>query len=211
MKKEKILVCISNPNCAEKLIQRGKRIAEAFKGDCIILHVLSMPYNDLNFNQLQTKLMFDSLAKKYHADFIYEHSESQKVSNQIAKVADEHEITQIIIGQAPQTKFELFLHKNTLINSLFEQLDGVDIHIVEVNREITEVENEFDTGIPGHLVQIGENQYTLSLEEDDDAKMNGTFYKIRASDFSNGFFVIKQKGESLVYKVTEGTVEIPET
>ncbi|EAR63139.1 hypothetical protein B14911_01730, partial [Bacillus sp. NRRL B-14911] len=62
---ETILVCVSSPQHAETLIQRGKLLADAFKGKCYVLSVLPGQEKDLEFNQIQTKMLFESLAEKY--------------------------------------------------------------------------------------------------------------------------------------------------
>lgn len=202
---EKIIVCISNPNHAEKLIQRGKVLANAFNGQCMVLNILKVPFDELDFNQLQTKLMFESLAAKYQVEMITEPSKYKKISHHIAEFTEKNHATQIVLGHAVQTKFELVLQES-FINNLFEKLEGVDIHLVEVTREIND-EVEFHRGISAVLIHK-DGGYELSLnDKENHAVKKGIFYQSNATDFSNGFFVIKNEKEHQVVKVEQGKVK----
>jgi two-component system, OmpR family, sensor histidine kinase KdpD len=205
---EKIVVCISNPAHAEKLIQRGKVLANAFNGECLVLNVLKAPFDELDYNQLQTKMMFESLAKKYEVEFFNEEAKTKKVSYQIADFVEKNNATQIVLGQTTKSRLELVLQES-LINHLFEKLDGVDLHLVEVSREVT-LEEEFDRGISATLLKT-ENGYHLSLKGDTNQNgLDGIFYQVRSTDFSNGFFVIKKEKEHQVIKVIHGKVNTNE-
>jgi two-component system, OmpR family, sensor histidine kinase KdpD len=202
---EKVIVCISNPNHAEKLIQRGKVLANAFNGQCMVLNILKVPFDELDFNQLQTKLMFESLAAKYQVEMITEPSKYKKISHHIAEFTEKNYATQIVLGHAVQSKFELVLQES-FINNLFEKLEGVDIHLVEVTREIND-EVEFHRGISAVLIHK-DGEYELSLSENQNqAGKRGVFYQSNATDFSNGFFVIKKENEHQVVKVERGKVK----
>jgi len=202
---EKILVCISNPYHAEKLIQRGRVLANAFNGECLVLNVLNAPFDELDYNQLQTQLMFKKLAEKYSVKIQTEPSNFKKISHHIAKFAEEHQATQIVIGQVTLTKLELAL-KESIINSLLEKLEGVDIHIVEVTRE-GNLGEEYQRGIPAILI-MENGEYHLSFQGDENqALQKGIFYQTLTSDFSNGFFVVKREGEHQVVKVIHGKIK----
>nr|WP_263324419.1 universal stress protein [Neobacillus sp. Marseille-Q6967] len=202
---EKIVVCISNPNHAEKLIQRGKLLANAFQGECLILNVLSEPYDELDFNQLQMKLMFEKLEEKYEVQIISEPSSFKKVSHHIAKFAETNQATQIVIGQVTQNKLELAL-KESLINSLLAKLEGIDIHIVEVSRD-DENGEEYQRGIPADIIKENDEFHISFTNDDKQALQKGIFYKTTSSDFPNGFFVIKKEKEHQVLKVLNGKIK----
>jgi two-component system, OmpR family, sensor histidine kinase KdpD len=202
---EKILVCISNPNNAEKLIQRGKVLADAFNGECVVLNVLRVSFDELDFNQLQTKLMFEGLADKYNVQLMSEPSTFKKIAYHIAHFAEEQKATQIVIGQVSLSKLELML-QDSLINNLLEKLEGVDLHIVEVRREVYD-SVEYDRGIPAELIKK-EGEFELSFNGDHNLEgKKGIFYQMRSSDFTNGFFVIKHGNEHQVIKVLHGKVK----
>jgi two-component system, OmpR family, sensor histidine kinase KdpD len=202
---EKIIVCISNPKHAEKLIHRGKLIANAFNGQCVVLHVSRVSFDELDFNQLQTKLMFESLAEKYNVQMITQPSKYKKISHHIAEFTEENHATQIILGHAVQSKLELVL-QDSFINSLFEKLEGVDIHLVEVTRDLDEEEVGYHRGISAGLIYKN-GQYELSLSDYENAEIGGIFYQVSSSEFSNGFFVINKENEHQVVKVDHGKVK----
>lgn len=199
------MVCISNPNNAEQLIQRAKVLANAFNGECLVLYVLSAQYDELDFNQLQTKLMFEYLAEKYSVKFHAEPSKFKRVSHHIAMFAEKNNATQIVIGQTTQSKLELVINES-FINSLLEKLEGVDIHIVEVERAVN-IDEEYHRGTPAVLVKKND-EFHLSFENDvKEAIQKGIFYQTVSSDFSNGFFVIKKENEHQVLKVIHGKIK----
>lgn len=76
--KENILICVSNPNHAEILAQRGKKLKEAFQGDGYILSVENRKQEELDFNELQTKYLFESLAEKYGLNMLSKYAEGKK-------------------------------------------------------------------------------------------------------------------------------------
>lgn len=202
---EKIVVCISNPHHAEKLIHRGKLLADAFKGECIVLNVLSVPYDQLDFNQLQTKLMFKSLSEKYNVQIITEPLAFKKVSHHIADFTERKKATQLVIGQVVQSKLELVLH-DSFINSLLEKLKNVDIHIIGVTRNMY-TSQEYDKGISATLIPNNDRYEILLSGDNKESSISGTFYQLRSSDFTNGFFVVKRDYDHQVVKVVNGFVD----
>ncbi|MFE8702284.1 histidine kinase [Cytobacillus sp. FJAT-54145] len=204
---ENILVCVSHPNHAERLIQRGRLLAEAFGGSCLVLSVHKNHMDDdLDFNQLQTKLMFQTLAEKYDVKMLSKCSEGKKVSIVIADTAKEENITQIVIGQAVQSKLELVM-KQSIINELFQQLEGVDVHVVEVNREVHNQSEFCDRGINSQIVKK-DSEYYLVFDDTQEEGLDGIFFRELSTNFSNGFFVIQKENEHQVVRVRNGVVQL---
>ncbi|MBT2687496.1 universal stress protein [Bacillus sp. ISL-47] len=203
--RENILVCVSNPNHAERLAQRGKILKDAFQGEGYILSVENQKHEDLDFNELQTKFLFESLAEKYGLKMLSKHSEGKRIAKVIADVAQQYKITQIILGQAVQTKLERMV-KHSLINELFELLEGVDIHVVEVTRKIHDSSEDWDKGFPAQLVKKG-SEYHLTIGEKHEKGIDGIFFKELSSDFSNGFFVIQKDKNHEVVRIHHGVVD----
>lgn len=203
--KENILICVSNPNHAEILAHRGKKLKEAFQGDGYILSVENRKQEELDFNELQTKYLFESLAEKYGLNMLSKYAEGKKVARVIADVVQEHKITQIILGQAVQTKLERMV-KHSLINDLFQLLEGVDIHVVEVSRKVHDPSDDWDKGLPAQIVKKG-SDYHLIIGEDQENGIKGIFFKELSSDFSNGFFVIQKDNNHEVLRIHHGVVD----
>ncbi|MBM7620881.1 two-component system sensor histidine kinase KdpD [Bacillus tianshenii] len=203
--KENILVCVSNPNNVEKLVQRGKIIADAFGGDCYVLYVCSVENDELDLNHIRTQQLFQTIALKYQATMLVESTGGKKVSSIVADVSNNKNITQIILGQPVQSKFEMML-KSSLINEIFQIVEGIDIHVVEVGREAVVQGVEYDRGIKAQLVKKS-NDYELVFDSNLPDARNGVFYKESSTDFLNGFFVITKNEEHTVLKVKDGVVE----
>ncbi len=203
--KENILVCVSNPKHVEKLIQRGKIIADTFGGGCFVLFVYTIPYDDLDLNQIRTKQFFKSLAAKYNVPMLIEYSKGKKVSAVIAETSIKHGITQIILGQPIQSKLEMIV-KHALINEIFTKVKGVDIHVVEVGRENIPQPEAYDRGLHAHLVPKNDI-YELAFDSPCENAIKGIFFKQSSTDFLNGFFVIHEGEEHKVLKVKNGVVE----
>ncbi|WP_394139707.1 adenine nucleotide alpha hydrolase family protein [Cytobacillus oceanisediminis] len=203
--RENILVCVSNPNNAERLAQRGKILKDAFQGEGYILSVENQKDEDLDFNELQTKFLFESLAEKYGLQMLSKYSEGKKIAKVIADAAQQYKITQIILGQAVQTKLERLV-KHSLINDLFELLEGVDVHAVEVTRKIHDPSEDWDKGFPAQLVKKG-SEYHLTIGEKHEKGIDGIFFKELSSDFSNGFFVIQKDKNHEVVRIHHGVVD----
>ncbi|GLB59752.1 universal stress protein [Cytobacillus sp. NCCP-133] len=203
--RENILICVSNPNHAERLAQRGKILKEAFNGEGYILSVENRKHEDLEFNDLQTKFLFESLAEKYGLKMLSRHSDGKKIAKVISEVAEEYKITQIVLGQAVQTRLERMV-KHSLTNDLFEDLEGVDVHVVEVSRRVYDASEEWDKGFPAQLVKKGP-EYHLTIGEKQEKGIDGIFFKELSSDFSNGFFVIQRGQNHEVVRVHHGVVD----
>jgi two-component system, OmpR family, sensor histidine kinase KdpD len=200
---ETILVCVSSPQHAETLIQRGKLLADAFKGKCYVLSVLPGQEKDLDFNQIQTKMLFESLAEKYGLPAIQKYKNGQKVSDLIAETVREKSATQIVMAHAIQSKWEMVV-KHSLVNHLFELLEGVDLHLVEVNRDVYDPAGEWDKGIEASLVKE-EGSYKISFDDNGKEGTLGTFFRELSTDFSNGFFVAGDGKDQKVIKIHNGT------
>ncbi|KON86419.1 histidine kinase [Sporosarcina globispora] len=203
--KETILICVCNPNHAERLAQRGKKLKDAFQGDAYILSVENRKQEELNFNELQTKYLFESLAQKYGLKMLSKYAEGKKIARVIADVVHEYKITQIILGQAVQTKLERMV-KHSLIDELFHLLEGVDIHVVEVSRKVHDPSDDWDKGLPAQLIKKG-SDYHLIIGEDHENGIKGKFFKELSSDFSNGFFVFQRDNNHEVLRIHQGVVD----
>ncbi|MBG9586745.1 histidine kinase [Cytobacillus firmus] len=203
--KENILICVSNPNHAERLAQRGKKLKEAFQGEGYILSVENRKQEEFNFNELQTKYLFESLAEEYGLKMLAKYAGGKKTAKVIADVVQEYKITQIILGQAVQTKLERMI-KPSLVNELFQLLDGVDIHVAEVSRKVHDPSDDTDKGLPAQIVKKG-SDYHLIIGESHENGIKGIFYKELSSDFSNGFFVIERENNHEVLRIHHGVVD----
>ena len=83
------------------------------------------------------------LAEQHSAEeFIIKDNEKRPISKVIAEVAREKHITQIILGQTAQSRWEQ-IAKGSIINSLLREIPFVDLHIISVSRSLKDRRRTF--------------------------------------------------------------------
>ncbi len=124
---ERILVCIQYRPNAEKLIRRGWRIANRLGAKLYILHILS---RTVKAKRVEKKIVeWKMLASQFNAEFLLKEAGSRHIAPEIVHVCRQNQITQIIMGQSAQTRWEE-IWKGSLINVIMKDLQTVDVHIV---------------------------------------------------------------------------------
>src|SRR5699024_1244757 len=123
-------------------------------------------------------------------------------------VAYQNNITQVIIGEKPQNRWEE-ITKGSFINVLLRELVFVDIHIVSVDRAL-QVSDEamYEKGIRGFL-QKDKDGFVLTFTKSKLNLFEGVFYKEIGTDFNNGMFKYVCGGKSHQVRVLEDHVVEP--
>lgn len=124
---EKIMVCVSNNPNGIQLIRRGGQLAELYQCPFYVLHVWSENGDNLVFDKNSND--WEKLSKEYKATYIFKKCPSNQVSDVIAEVSLQNEITQLIIGQPGITRWKEIMH-GSIVNELFNKLKQIDIHII---------------------------------------------------------------------------------
>lgn len=123
---ERILVCISTAPSSLQLVTRGAKLAEYMNAPLYVLFV----------NQDEKKLTepeqgnIDSCKKACQdlgGDFLQ--VSGQRITEEIARVAKSHRITQLVFGQTRRTFWQTMI-QGSLINQLVRLLTHIDIHII---------------------------------------------------------------------------------
>lgn len=185
---ESILVCVYYGPNGERLIRRGHKMASIMDCPLYILTVDPLPFDEFDAEKSDYIERWQSLAEELEVDaFIIRDNEKRPSAKVIKEVAHEHNITQIIIGQTAQSRWEE-ITKGSFMNVLLREMTFVDFHVVSVDRSIKE-ENDglFEKGVRAYLVEEGDRfriRFTLSKE----AKFEGIFFKEIGTDFNNGIF-----------------------
>src|SRR5699024_3243618 len=126
----------------------------------------------------------------------------------IAEVAYNLNITQIIIGQTPQNRWEE-ITKGSFANALLREMTFVDVHIVSVDRRIKSTEDAtFEKAVLGYLRKY-ENEYHLSFTNSHDNHYEVIFYKEIGTDFNNGILKFVIDGKSYQVNVQDDIVVDP--
>lgn len=207
---ESILVCVYYGPNGERLIKRGYKIAAIMDCPLYILTVDSAPLDDFDAEKSDYIDRWKELAEELDVDaFIIRDDEQRPAAKVIKEVAHQYGITQIIIGQTAQSRWEE-ITKGSFMNVLLREISFVDFHVVSVDRAIKdEVEGSFEKGVRAYLVPEGDGfriNFTLSKE----AQYEGIFFKEIGTDFNNGIFKFMQNHKICQVHIEEDQVLEPD-
>ena len=203
---EGILVCVYYGPNGERLIQRGCRLASMLDCPLYILTIDPIPFDDLDAEKSDYITRWKQLAEQHSAEaFILKDNEKRPVAKVIAEIAREKHITQIILGQTAQSRWEQ-LTKGSIINSLLREIPFVDLHIISVSRSLRDHEGHFEKGVRAYLLNEGEH-YRLSFNHTKEVEYEGIFFKEHGTDFNNGVFKFMKNNETIQAPVVEDVVK----
>lgn len=203
---ESILVCVYYGPNGERLINRGCKIASMLDCPLYILTVDPLPEDEWDLEKTHYIAEWKKLAEKHGAEFIIKYNEKRPVAKVIGEVAKQRNITQIIIGQTAQSRWEE-ITKGSFINVLLNEIPFVDLHIVSVSRELKSQEGFFEKGIRGYLVKDGEGYRLCFNHAHHQEVYKGIFYKEVGTDFNNGIFKFLKDNEMIEVQVVDDYVK----
>lgn len=201
---ECILVCVNYGKNAERLINRGWKIAVSFHAPLIILTVDPPKSNQYSQEKLKNIESWKQMAAKMHAEFLQIDSNQRSVAQVIIDVCKEKQVTQIVMGQTAQTRWE-GLVKGSITNEILKQIDFADMHIVAVQREYLPSDDEYETGERAFMVPSHQG-YQLVFDPPEKNGIEGLFFKYCSTDFNSGKFRYRHNQEFVVVKVSDGMV-----
>ena len=203
---ESILVCVYYCPNGERLIKRGCKIANMLGCPLYILTVDSKPFDEMDAEKSFYLEHWKQLAEENNVtEFIIKDNEKRAVSKVIAEVAREKNVTQIILGQTAQSRWEQ-ITKGSLINTLLHDIPFVDLHIISVTRYIRNENGHFQKGIRAYLTKEGDH-YRLTFKHSSSVDYEGIFFKEQGTDFDNGIFKFMKNREMYKVRVTDGIVK----
>lgn len=202
---ESILVCVYYGPNGERLIQRGCKIANMLDCPLYILTIDPKPFDDLDAEKSFYIERWKQLAEQHNAEeFIIRDNEKRPVTKVIAEIAREKHITQIILGQTAQSRWEQ-IARGSVINSLLREIPFIDLHIVSVARSLKDEEGHFEKGIRAYLVKEGD-YYRVTFIHTKNVEFEGIFFKEHGTDFNNGIFKFMKNKETLQVHVTDDLI-----
>jgi two-component system, OmpR family, sensor histidine kinase KdpD len=202
---ESILVCVYYGPNGERLIQRGCKIANMLDCPLYILTVDPKPFDELDAEKTSYIAAWKQLAEQHSADaFIMKDNEQRPISKVIAEVAREKNVTQIILGQTAQSRWEQ-IAKGSIINSLLREIPFVDLHIISVSRFLKNPDRHFEKGVRAYLKKE-QDHYRLIFKHTKDIEFEGIFFKEYGTDFNNGIFKFMKDKDTLQVQVYEDIV-----
>lgn len=202
---ESILVCVYYGPNGERLIQRGCNLAKMLNCPLYILTVDPKPYDDLDAEKTAYITKWKQLADEHNADeFIIRDNEKRPIYKVIAEVAREKNVTQIILGQTAQSRWEQ-IAKGSIINSLLREIPFVDLHIISVARYLKNLDHNYEKGVRAYLIKE-DGHYRLIFKHTKDVVYEGIFFKEFGTDFNNGIFKFMKDKETLQVEVNDDIV-----
>jgi len=185
---ESILVCVYYGPNGERLIRRGHKMASMLDCPLYILTVDPLPYDAFDAERSGYIEQWKNLAEELEVEeFIIRDKEKRPSPKVIKEVAHELNITQIIIGQTAQSRWEE-ITKGSFMNVLLKEIPFVDFHVVSVERSVKASEDGvFEKGVRAYLVADGDT-YKVSFTFAKNMCQEGIFFKEVGTDFDNGIF-----------------------
>ncbi|TAE52937.1 MAG: sensor histidine kinase KdpD [Nostocales cyanobacterium] len=129
---ERVLVCVSTYPNSLQLLRRGARLANYMNAPLYTIFVA----NPERFLTKQESLHIDTcekLCREFGGEFL--HIKSGNVAKEIAQVAANHHITQIVIGESQQPKWKRVI-KGSFTQRLMDLIRDkkIDLHIIATEK-----------------------------------------------------------------------------
>lgn len=207
---ESILVCVYYGPNGERLIRRGHKIASIMNCPLYVLTIDPLPFDDFDAEKTEYVEQWQELSEELEIDeFIIRDNEKRATAKVIAEVAHELNITQIIIGQTAQSRWEE-ITKGSFVNVLLREISFVDFHVVSVERAIRDdTEGFFEKGIRAYIIKDGE-EYRVKFTPSKEVCFKGIFFKETGTDFNNGVFKFMSNHKMCQVNITDDVVSDPE-
>lgn len=193
---ERILVCVYYGPNGERLIKRGAKLSNMLDCPLYVLTVDPLPYDEFDAEKSGYIDQWKELGEEVGVDefFLYD-NEKRPTAKVIAEVAHQYNITQIIIGQTAQNRWEE-ITKGSFVNCLLREMTFVDIHIVSLDRSLKgENDVSYEKGVRAFLKKEGDH-FELTFTRSKHHSYEGIFYKEVGTDFNNGVFRFVSRGKT---------------
>lgn len=204
---EKILVGVYYGPNGERLIRRGHKLAKIMNCPLYVLTVDKNPIDQFDAEKSGYIEQWKELCDELGVDeFIIRDNEKRPLVKVIKEIVHQLNITQIIIGQSPQNRWEE-ITKGSFVNTLLREITFVDIHVVSIDRSLkSEDDTMYEKGVRAFLQKDGED-YRLSFTKSKNNLYEGIFFKEIGTDFNNGVFkFINNEGKTCQVHVTEDII-----
>ena len=203
---ESILVCVYYGQNGERLIRRGHKIAAMLDCPLYILSVDSQPFDTFDAEKSRYIEQWKSLSEELEVEqFILRDNEKRPIQKVISDVAKNYGISQIIVGQSAQSRWEE-ITKGSFLNVLLKEVPFVDFHIVAVQRPTEEeIYDTYEKGVRAYLVKENDH-FKVAFTCPKYVSIEGIFFKEVGTDFDNGIFKFTYNDKMHEVHIVEGLV-----
>ncbi len=204
---ESILVCVYYGPNGERLIRRGHEIAQMLDCPLYVLTIDRLPLDEIDSTKRDSIEHWQKLCDELEVEeFIIKDDEDRPIQRVVAEVCHDLNITQAIIGQTAQSRWEE-ITKGSFVNLLLRALPFVDLHVVSVEREVVNSNDAmFEKGARAYLVNE-DDRYKVTFVCKKNVICEGIFFKEIGTDFENGIFKFMYKGALHEVPIDEGAVD----
>ncbi|MGB3300601.1 MAG: universal stress protein [Phormidesmis sp.] len=127
---ERVLVCISTHTDSSQLLRRGARIASQMKARLYAVFV-DHPDKFLTKDEGLYLEICEHFCEEFDGEFL--RVTGTNVPEAIAQVAQQHLITQVVLGQPQKSRLALLL-RGSVVQQLLRHLKQVDLHIIATDK-----------------------------------------------------------------------------
>jgi two-component system, OmpR family, sensor histidine kinase KdpD len=120
-----VLVCVGYNPSSQRLIRRAERLARAFGGQLLALHVA--PQSTAPGYEVMVEENF-ALARSFGAETLIVPTEND-LAHTIANVAARHSATHIVMGESARSRWEE-VRNGSLVRQVLQASHGIDLYIV---------------------------------------------------------------------------------
>lgn len=203
---ESILVCVYYGLNGERLIRRGHKIASMLDCPLYILSVDSTSLDTFDAEKSRYIEQWKKLSDELEVEkFILLDNEKRPIQKVISEVAKKYGISQIIVGQSAQSRWEE-ITKGSFLNVLLKEVPFVDFHIVAVQRPTEEeIYDTYEKGVRAYLIKENDS-FKVAFTCPKYVSIEGIFFKKIGTDFDNGIFKFTYNDKMHEVHITEGFV-----
>lgn len=207
---ESILVCVYYGLNGERLIRRGHKLATLLDCPMYVLTVDAKPLDAFDAEKSGYIEQWQQLAEELSIEeFIIRDNEKLPFHKVISEIALQYNITQIIVGQSAQSRWEE-ITKGSFLNVLLREIPFVDFHIVAVTRPTAdETLDIYEKGVRAYLIKDA-TDYKIAFTCPKFASLEGIFFKEIGTDFDNGIFKFTFERKMYELNIFEGIVTNPD-
>ncbi len=208
---ESILVCVYYGQNGERLIRRGHKLATLLDCPLYVLTVDSKAVDAFDAEKSGYIDHWQQLCEELKVEeFIIRDNEKLPSQKVIAEIALTHNITQIIVGQSAQSRWEE-ITKGSFLNVLLKEVPFVDFHIVAIKRPTEDDSFDiYEKGVRAYAIPDGNKDFKIGFTCPTNQSLEGIFFKEIGTDFDNGIFKFTFDDKMHEVDVTEGLITEPE-